>query len=369
ALVHNGAFLLVDAINPDGTIVPELYHGMIKDIYGITKQYEPYVSGDIRHNAAVWFASHAKYDPDETGADMNSKSFGRKIYMDAPVAATSILRANNIPYDVIGSKNIVKETADVMILSHVANIREEEMDALEAYLGKGGNLYISGPIGNQRLQELLGIKITGKTEHTFTYMSPTEEGAAYFEGFSKNVPLTVPMAQYEATLETQEDCTVLATLTLPYTMTGTEQFSAIHSNPPGIYTKKPCVIRKTIGKAVVIWCAAPIELSKPYMSRQVFCGMIRSLGGELKFESNAPKFVEILNWKKDGREYFAVINQQEESPVAPVYDIWIKVGGNKRAVMADNSYELHTETEEKKTVIRLPKLEIFQIFEVKEEQL
>ena len=33
ALVHNGAFLLVDAINPDGSIVPEVYHDIMKGIY------------------------------------------------------------------------------------------------------------------------------------------------------------------------------------------------------------------------------------------------------------------------------------------------------------------------------------------------
>ncbi len=84
----------------------------------------------------------------------------------------------------IGSKNIADEAADVLILSHVANIRETEMDDIEAYIKKGKNLFISGPIGNKRLEKLLGVKSVGKTEHTFTYMSPTEAGEVFFEGFS-----------------------------------------------------------------------------------------------------------------------------------------------------------------------------------------
>ena len=78
-----------------------------------------------------------------------------------------------------------------MILSHVAAIRDEEMDRIEAYVNRGGNLYISGPVGHPRLQKLLGIEVTGRTEHQFTYMRPTEEGMAIFEGFGSLTPLTV----------------------------------------------------------------------------------------------------------------------------------------------------------------------------------
>ena len=59
-----------------------------------------------------------------------------------------------------------------MILFLMANIREEEMDDIEAYVKAGGNLLISGPIANPRLQKMLGVRVTGKTAHNFTYMSP-----------------------------------------------------------------------------------------------------------------------------------------------------------------------------------------------------
>ena len=198
ALVHNGAFLLVDAINPDGSIVPEVYHGLMKRIYAKTSPYEKYVSGNFHHNAAIWFATHAKYNPNENCEDMMQKKIHPDLYLDGPVAAASIMRENNIPFEAIGTKNIDTEDADVMILSHVAAIRDEEMDRIEAYVNRGGNLYISGPVGHPRLQKLLGIEVTGRTEHQFTYMRPTEEGMAIFEGFGSLTPLTVPMAQMTA---------------------------------------------------------------------------------------------------------------------------------------------------------------------------
>ena len=365
ALVHNGAFLLVDAINPDGSIVPEIYHGLMKRIYGRTKQYEPYINGKLSHDAAIWFASHAKYDPNETGIGIMEKSFEPKYYLDAPVAAASVMRENNIPFEVIGTKNIRSETAQVLLLSHVANIRDEEMEEIEAYLEKGGNLLISGPIGHERLQKLLGVRVTGRTEHNFTYMSPTKEGERFFEGFGHLTPLTVDMHQTEIEIVDDTDLTVLATLTLPYTMTDTYDFSAIHSNPPGIYTDRPCAIMKKAGDSRIIWTAAPIEMSRPYMSRQVFRRMVNDLAPKPSFTSNAPKFVEVLEWNREGTDYFAVINEQEESPIAPMYDITIDVKGKAgmQAYLLPEHTRLETETVHEDTLrIHLPKLEVFHMF-------
>ncbi len=366
ALVHNGAFLLVDAINPDGSIVPEVYHGLMKNIYAKTQPYEKYVNGNLLHNASIWFASHAKYNPFEQNEAIMDKSFHPDYYMDAPVSAASVLRENNVPFEVIGTKNIAAETADVLILSHVAAIRDEEMDEIEKFLEKGGNLYISGPVGNERLQKLIGIQVTGRTSHEFTYMSPTKEGAEILTGFDRLTPLTIPMAQIEATVTDPEGITVLATRTLPYTLTDTEDFAAIHSNPPGVYTDEPCLILKDTGKNRIIWSAAPIEMSKPYMSRQVFLRIIRSLIGEPAFTSNAPKFVEVLSWEKDEKQYFAIINEQEESPVVPMYDITIDVKKpNKKALLLPEGKELPCEVVNGDTLrIHLPKLEIFQMIEL-----
>ncbi|MDE7250926.1 MAG: hypothetical protein K2N82_13830, partial [Lachnospiraceae bacterium] len=245
-------------------------------------------------------------------------------------------------------------------------IRDEEMDEIEGYLERGGNLYISGPVGNERLQKLLGIRITGRTEHGFTYMSPTEEGKGILKGFDRLTPLTVPMAQTKADITDGEGITVLATRTLPYTLTDTEDFAAIHSNPPGVYTEEPCLILKDTGKNKIIWSAAPIEMSKPYMSRQVFFRIIQALIRKPVFTSNAPKFVEILSWEKDGKDYLAAVNEQEESPIAPMYDIYIDVKDQgKQAYLLPSRAEIKTELIGKDTMrIYLPKLEVFQMIEL-----
>ncbi|MGN0667317.1 MAG: family 10 glycosylhydrolase [Huintestinicola sp.] len=367
ALVHNGAFLLVDAINPDGSIVPEVYHDLMKKIYANTSRYEKYVSGKFYHDAAIWFPSHAKYDPNEQPCNVVDKIFWPGFYSAAPISCVRVCRENNIPFEVIGTKNIASESAKVMIISHAAHIRNDEMDEIEGYLNRGGNLIITGPVANDRLCRLLGIRVTGRTAHSFTYMSPTEEGMRFFKGFSKNSPMTVDMNQYEIEITDSTGLTVLATQTLPYTMTGTGEFAAIHSNPPGIYTDKPAAILKKIGTSQVIWTAAPIEMSRPYISRQVFAGMIDYLRGTPSFTSNAPKYAEIIEWNKDGVDYFVAINEQEESPIAPLSDIYIDVKKpDKKAYLLPEETELHTEIIDGDTLrIHLPKLEVFEMIMLK----
>ena len=42
----------------------------------------------------------------------------------------------------------------------------------------------------------------------------------------------------------------------------------------------------------------------------------------------------MIGWEKDGSDYFAVINEQEESPVVPMHDIYIDVKKpDKKAVL------------------------------------
>ena len=126
------------------------------------------------------------------------------------------------------------------------------------------------------------------------------------------------------------------------------------------------MILKDTGKGKIIWSASPIEMSRPYMSRQVFKRIIQSLIKEPAFVSNAPKFVEVVGWEKDGSDYFAIINEQEESPVVPMHDIYIDVKKpDKKAVLLPDETELKTEVLNGDTLrIYLPKVEIFQMIKL-----
>lgn len=366
ALVHNGAFSICDGMNPDGTICHEAYD-VIKEVFDESGRYEQYVSGDMMSNVAIWFAGHSKFDRTDQGRPVRDaivSSANIDAFSASKVRMASILREFNIPFDVVASRNLAGLHDDVLVLSDVMSIRDDEMDCIEKYVMNGGNLYISGQIGHPKLCAMLGVRPAGMTEHDFTYMDPTAEGSLYFQGFSERNPLTV--AGRQQVVEVVGDCTVLATMTLPYTMTGTPLFSSIHSNPPGIHTGTPSVLLKQAGKGKILWLAAPIEKSKPAMSRRVVVNLIRSLCGELEFQSNAPASVEIAGWRKEGKRYLAAINQQETSPIAPAFEITIDVPGQiSEAKLAGTETALPVEHLGDRSRISLPKLEVFQIIEIR----
>ena len=366
ALVHNGAFSICDGMNPDGTICNEAYDKVIKRVFDESCKYEKYVNGKLLSNVSIWFATHSKFDMSKNGKPVSEHIIDKDSidgFVESKVKMASILRENNVPFDVVADRNLRDSTDDLLVISDVILIRDDEMDLIERYVMNGGNIYLSGYIGHKRLCELLEIRYNGMTEHSFTYMNPTEKGKELFEGFSQRNPLTVNGKQH--VVEITGECDILATITLPYTMTDTEQFASIHSNPPGIHTKLPAVITKKVGRGRIMWLAAAIEKSRPYMSRRVVYNLVKSLCKEMKFESNVPSFVEILGWSKNGKRYFAAINQQEAAPISPVYDVFIEIPGKiERANLLGKDENLTINYDGVKTRLELPKIDIFHIIEV-----
>ena len=370
ALVHDGALSICDGANPDGTLSEEVYAvgGPIESAWSVSRKYEKYVGGELDTNVTIWFPTHSKYDWSENGEPVcvedDFKQPSRRFITDK-MDICNILRTENIPFDVIPSKKLEAIPNNLLVISEVVNIRDEEMEKIESFVRGGGSIYLSGHLGHPRLCELLGIRHLGQTEHDMTYLSYTEAGKPLFEGFSAQSPMAVQGRQER--FEVLGDAEVLATLTLPYTMTGRREFSAIHSNPPGIRTNHPAMIRVRVGKGQILYVAAPIERSKPLTSRRAFARIIRSLMGAPVFTSNAPSCVEILSWRKDGHRYFAALNQQEQAPYIPMHDISVTVPYPIRgAHLVETNEPLEVVQTPQGSRIRLPRLEVFLIFEVEQ---
>lgn len=366
ALVHNGALSICDGANPDGTLTPRVYTGVVKKAFARSAPYEKYAGGEMHSNVAIWFASRSKYDMSENGNPVCPETFNlrqKNEYIQNPISMAKILREENVPFNVVPSKKLDALHDKLLVVSGVVNIRDEEMEAIEAFVQEGGALYLSGYIGHPRLLELLEAEYGGETEHRVTYMNPTEAGKRFFTDFDAQSPMAVQEAQQ--ILRFTGDYELLARLTLPYTMTGRKEFSAIHSDPPGIHTDMPAAVLKQVGKGQILWVAAPIENARPLMSRHVVGRMVRALCGELVFSSNAPAFVEIVSWTKGGKQYFAVINQQETAPIAPMPGIEVTVPRPvARATMAETGESLPVREENGKWIISLPVLDVFHIFSI-----
>lgn len=362
SLFHNGALSICDGMNPDGTIAEPVYRTVIKNVFKESEKYSKYVGGELSTEVGIWYPTHSKCSWSENGTKIESGKYCDQ-YIETELNMARILRQEHIPFDVVPSGKIKEGKNKVLILCNTVTIQDDEMEDIENYVKNGGNLYVSGHVGHPRLLQLLEAQYLGMTEHDVTYMSPEDHAKDLFEGFSKEVPLNIQSSIERMKFE--GDYTTLATITLPYTMTGTSEFSSIHSNPPGVSTDDPAAIIKKVGKGKILWTSAPIEDSKPYMSKKVVGKMVELLRGEKEIEVNAPACIEVLKWTKENKIYLGVLNEQEKSPFIPVSNVKIKLNENiKKAVCVSTGEEISVEYEDGKTVLTIPEIQVFSLVEL-----
>lgn len=322
AFMHNGAFMTVDALNPDGSFQTSVYASLYKKVYSRTIPFEQYFGGDIMSDIAIWFNTKTRFSHDENGLSVDKAGYVIDSNKVSAVNMASVLAKHNIPYTVIGTRNLNTLKQKVLIIPSVPEITDAEMDCIEKFVNNGGSLYISGPIGNLRLQKMLGVIEKGRTKHEFTYLQLTRAADMLLADIDTSSPYTVPMRQYIVEL-IENNIEVLATLVLPYTEPGSHQFSAIHSNPPGKYTNQPAVLLKRAGKGKILWIGACLENSKQYQNKNLIRQMMDFLVDGYRFYTNAPMEVEVIETFKDGVHYFCVINQQENENTSTIYNIYI----------------------------------------------
>lgn len=358
ALFHDGAVSICDGMNPDGTIAEQVYKGVIKKVFSDTAEYVKYVEGERIYDMGIWYPTHSKCSWMENGKPVTSDCVSKE-FLETYLNMAGILRERHFLFDVVPSKKLKKLKARVLIVCNVVTIQDKEMEDIEAYVRRGGCLYISGHIGHPRLYELLEADYEGMTRHTVTYMSPTQEGREFFTGFDAASPPNIQAGMEQ--LGFHGACQVLATITLPYTMTDTCEFASIHSNPPGISTARPAVVIKKVGDGKILWSAAAIENSRPYMSRQAAGNLLGYLNGKASVRVKAPACVEVVCWKND-RTYLAVLNEQERAPFIPVNDIVITIPKVfRRAVCICTEEELQLKTGSFGTEIVVRQLEVFRL--------
>ena len=358
ALAHDGAISVCDGMNPDGTITDKFYKGVMKEVFQEAAKYQDSIGGNLVADVAIWYPTHMKISMCEDGKPIVSDKLCKQ-HIDTKLNMARILKQEHIPFDVVPSGKIADCKCKVLVIDDVVNILDSEMDEIEKYVEKGGNLYVSGHVGHERLLKLLEAKDLEMTRHNVTYMSPTDDGEAIFEGFDSNAPLNIQtnMEQLEFSGEYQ----VLATLTLPYTMTGTGDFASIHSNPPGIHTQQPVVVVKNVNSSKILWVGSPIENQSPYLSKRVVGRLLKLLTGEISIKVDAPACVEVVQWKMEKGSLLTVFNEQEHYPFIPVGTVSVTLPGVvKRAVNVGSGKEFEIRyNEDGSSTVILQDLDVF----------
>lgn len=359
-VAHNGANLVIDAIDPCGTLDPRLYT-LLGEIYGEAKKYEPSMNGKLRAEALVYFDQTCKeYPKGQKGNHYNGV-----------IMATDTLSRENICAGMCCRANLTDlKTAKVLIVPEVANLDDATRQAFVDYAANGGTLYFSGVGDPELLKTLVGATVIGQTADTYTYLAPCGIGESLLDGFTAKYPMPIPAPL--PLVEGVPTETVAATITLPYQPEKPGQYTSIHSNPPGCPTEYPGLAVLKYGNGTVIWSAAPIE---SYATVNYRHALLRFLSDALPesqriLTTTAPKRVELtVTDTPDGtRTHVSAVdlNEEDEAEVQLPFEIQLNTDRPvEKIVLLPEESEIAFTQDEKSVQFTTRALRIFDRYEIR----
>ncbi len=310
---HHGATLLIDAIDPVGTMDKRIYD-LMGEIFEEEEKYEKYLNGELYSEIGIYSGISSKFNDFDSEISHHNGSVG----------AVKLLSKRHIPQSIITNYQINDfDKQKLIICSLVNHLKPQAYEGLKNYVLNGGTLYFSG--ADPKLLEFAGIKFKEYTKHKQVYVGAVEGKEKILCDFNLKYPIPFEMP---LPIVDTNDGEVLAKIVLPYSVRGedNDNFASIHSDPPGIITDSPAVVIKNVGKGKIIWSAAPFEAFAPKPYADVLLEIFKYAGFESSIETTAPQSVEIISF--EDKNTFLVsavnINEEDDAPTIPEFDISIK---------------------------------------------
>ena len=351
---HHGATLVIDAIDPVGTMDGRLYE-QLGEVFDQSIPYEKYMYGDMVEDVGIYYTLKSKFNP-----------YGEKyINHHSAVNTMETMVINNIPCGVTGGFHGI-EKYKVLVAPLLTSQDEYDNKRIINYVKNGGNLYLSGADNKTLLKELLGIDFNERTIEKIVYISPNEKAKGVFGQFNKKYPLHFDGSAPVAINYDEND--VIATFTLPYTNQETVKFASIHSNPPGVETNIPAAIYKEYGKGKVFWSAVPFESLSNYYYREIFVNILNTfLSLDATVKSDAPKDVELVTFKTDNEMLLSTVLLNDDRKARRVEDFTISIKSEvmpKNIVLLPNNTPVNFEYKNGEVNFQSKNMKIFNMYKI-----
>jgi hypothetical protein len=351
--LHHGACLLIDAIDPAGTIDSRVYKKIGK-IYREAEAFEPWLStGEHSYDVGLYLNMFSKMNSFEKSCPVKDIKDTGQPHEDAVKGAANILRSHHVPYSVLNNWKLdLINKVKILVLPDIPFLEAPELEAVKNFIKNGGAAYISGRTVPALIEEIFGVKFEGFTNERVSYISPSDEGLGIFKGeFTKQYPLAMFEVQPKYTGKPAGK--IYGAITLPYTKQkirsdfmdpssggdGGKQidldspdyrFASIHSNPPGILTSLPAMMMTEYGKGKVFYSTLPVERAEREQHGDIFAGIIELLMGDKDavFSSeDAPETVECILFDDQVKKIklLGLINVQEGFHTIPTGGFTVSV--------------------------------------------
>ena len=211
---HHGATMVIDAIDPKGTLDGRVYQ-RIGGVFAKQAEYEQYFRGDMVEDIGVYYAIRSRF-----GASVNG--YNAK---EGCIGLSASLIAAHIPFGVTGSFYSLDKYG--IIAAPMLTSQEEDEERILDYVSRGGCLYFSGAGSASLIKSLMGASVLDYTVEKNLYIAPVSDYEDIFFGFNDSYPL--PFDARAPRITDIKNGNVLAYIKLPYTRSDEIRFSSIHS--------------------------------------------------------------------------------------------------------------------------------------------
>ena len=335
-LANGGAFLFIDAINPDGTLEERVHRRLgqvverLRPFTECVRSHQPlsaatcglYFSMSSCVNQAI--SGTRLKDLHEAGA--NNMGMRYNAVIEEIIGTTMVLNRMHIPYRVITDSTTDFGNLNTLIVNNAAYLSHEECDRIRSFVRDGGTLIVTGHSslydingetkGNFQLADVLGVDYSGKDARTGRYMR--SDGNELISSSGVNAPLvSASTAQVTGTVE------------LPhFPVNDPDHYASIHSNPPGIASGSAGLTVNNYGKGRCVYLYSSL-LKHRQDSQQEFAMSLfrRFITPEITATQNIPGGTELTLLRSGNSRSLlcGLVNYQEESPVTPAYDLKISL--------------------------------------------
>ncbi len=334
ATLHGAALMLVDYINMDGSLNPEVY-----DFLGRLSQqravWEPHLGGELCADVALYYDKESMYDPAANGTRIDGPQVatGGLPHLDAVLGAARALQRAHIPFGVVTNATLDQlGRYRAVVVPHVLEMTAAQAAVFRDFVQAGGGLCASGPSSLDRfaaggprflLEEVLGVRWTGRLGSTMTYLTPADAELAQAVWPQDHVSFAGPMVAAAPVPAAR----ILARATLPFSPPEQgncldSRFAAIHSNPPGLHPESaPAAVLHPFGRGQAVWTAAAFEARDEAVNRELFVHLLRRVvAPPFWFEADTHPAVEVTLFQQPERNrlVLALLNLQQDLPQVPV---------------------------------------------------
>lgn len=380
-LANGGACFFIDAINPDGTLQPEVYKAFGK----INTMLEPYKSALAKYkpvtvaDCGLYFSMASHIDERLNNAKLEdivpkhgiSNMEGVDNRQIEELLGVSIALNNaHIPYKIIHPETDL-EDLKTLIITDAMYMSKEECQRIRSFVSTGGTLIATGKTslfdingsskGDFALSDVLGVSYQKKDFANISFLATNEGELICTKDTAPIVKATTAqiLAKVAKTFFEPNDPV---------------QYASIHSNPPGPITDYAGMTLNNFGKGKCVYIYSKFLAIHQHAQESFAVKLLNEYAkSQIILKTNAPGCVEITLLKSTTQNAFLLcfVNYQNEMPNIPVQNINVKiqlpnnVNFSFCTAISDRD-DCKSSFSNNALLLEIPLLETVEIFEIRE---